>query len=632
MIPWTPLEARWRDALLAAMIPPDGDRPGLAELDLRAFWQAFEASAPPLLQLGLRAAVAALTLSPPFLLRDVRPFPLLSRAERDRLLEHASASSSFSLRQMVLLLKTVACFAYFREPSTRRAYGEPPLLGPAPAAALDVVDGAALSGVHRCAADIVVVGSGPAGATVARALARAGASVLVIEEGPLVAPAQFAEDAFSAMSHLYRDMGTSMFLGRSPFPFVQGRVVGGTSVVNGAISWRLPRDVHSQWVAGDPALEEALAWNDVEALTDAIESELSIAPTEASIAGPNNDLLGRGAEALGLAHRPISRNVRGCRGLGRCLQGCPEGNKMSMDRSYLPEACAQGARILALARVLRIHHRRGRAVGVEGVAASGARVVATAHKAVVLAASAIQTPVLLWQSGLRQGPVGENLQCHPGVSMAGYFDDPVRMWTGATQGHEVIGLRREGIKLEALGYDMAVTAMRLKSVGGGFARDLRALDHWCNWGAAIRAQSRGRVRPGLRRALVTFSLNEADLRTIRRGVRVLGEVMLAAGARYVTPGVFGWRDRVTDPATMARFEAEGSLDARSYALVATHLFGTCRMGSDPQRSVVRPDFRHHATEGLYVADSSVFPTNTGVNPQTSIIALAALCARSLLRG
>jgi len=55
------------------------------------------------------------------------------------------------------------------------------------------------------------------------------------------------------------------------------------------------------------------------------------------------------------------------------------------------------------------------------------------------------------------------------------------------------------------------------------------------------------------------------------------------------------------------------------------------MGSDPTQSVVRPDFRHHALRGLYLADSSVFPSNIGVNPQTSIIALAKLCARSIAR-
>jgi choline dehydrogenase-like flavoprotein len=62
----------------------------------------------------------------------------------------------------------------------------------------------------------------------------------------------------------------------------------------------------------------------------------------------------------------------------------------------------------------------------------------------------------------------------------------------------------------------------------------------------------------------------------------------------------------------------------------THMFGTCRMGSDPERSVVGPDFRHHAVDGLYVADSSVFPSNLGVNPQIPVMAVATLCGRRVL--
>jgi choline dehydrogenase-like flavoprotein len=120
-----------------------------------------------------------------------------------------------------------------------------------------------------------------------------------------------------------------------------------------------------------------------------------------------------------------------------------------------------------------------------------------------------------------------------------------------------------------------------------------------------------------------------DVVQLRRGVRVLGEMMLAAGAEFVTPGVFGWHEKVTDRAVMARFEDDGPLDPKAYTMVVTHMFGTCRMGADPSASVVRPDFRHHAVEGLYVADSSVFPTNTGVNPQTSIMALASICGRRI---
>ena len=72
------------------------------------------------------------------------------------------------------------------------------------------------------------------------------------------------------------------------------------------------------------------------------------------------------------------------------------------------------------------------------------------------------------------------------------------------------------------------------------------------------------------------------------------------------------------------------LDPRAYLLGVGHIFGTCRMGSDPAASVVAPDFRVHATENLYVVDASVFPSNIGVNPQLAVMTLARHAAHGVL--
>ena len=492
------------------------------------------------------------------------------------------------------------------------------------------IDGQDVTRPLQLEADVVIVGSGPAGSTVAALAAAAGASVVVVEEGPCVPPDAYEESAFGAMAATYRDMGASVVLGPSPMPYVQGRMVGGSSPINGAICWRLPRDVHQAWVTADPALADALPWDALEAATDAIEARLGVAPTDAAIAGRKNLLMAQGAEALGLAHRPIRRNVVGCEGLGRCLQGCPRGHKQSVEATLLADALAAGATLVHGTKVVAIGCAGGRATGVRGVAAAGGAVRVTARRAVVVAASAVQTPVLLLASGLRHGPVGRHFQCHPGVSMAGRFAEPVRMWEGATQGHEVTGLRQEGLKFEALGMGLAVLASRLEGVGTELSAGVAELDHWLDWGVAIRAQAEGRVRRVLGRTVVTYRATPGDIRLFRRGLRVLGEMMLAAGAEEVAPGVKGFDARVRTVADLVRLEQDGPSDPRAYLSAITHMFGTARMGSDPRRSVVRPDFRHHLTDGLYVADSSVFPTSLGVNPQVPIMAMATLCARRVL--
>ena len=63
--------------------------------------------------------------------------------------------------------------------------------------------------------------------------------------------------------------------------------------------------------------------------------------------------------------------------------------------------------------------------------------------------------------------------------------------------------------------------------------------------------------------------------------------------------------------------------------VAAHLFGTAVAGSDPSRSVVDSELQSHEVRGLYVMDASIFPTNMGVNPQHSIMAVVYRAAEAL---
>lgn len=492
------------------------------------------------------------------------------------------------------------------------------------------IDGRNLRGTLELQADIVIVGSGPAGSAAAREASRLGANVIVVEEGRFITPNEFPESSFASMALAYRDMGASVVFGKAPIPFIQGKMIGGSSPINGAICWRMPKDIHAEWLRADPGLAEALPWDEIEAITDELETRLNVKPTDPRIAGRKNQLMALGAEALGLEHRPIRRNVSDCEGLGRCMQGCPKGRKLSVDATLLADAETQGTMVISSVEITEIEKHRQRVTGVRGKSASGKNVRIRAHRAVILAASAVQTPALLLKNGIDHGPVGQGFSCHPGVSMAGRFPDPVRMWEGATQGHEVIGLRHEGLKFEALGFGLAILAGRLGGVGRDFAKEVADMAHQVDWGAAVRAEARGRVRIVGGKARVTYTPTARDVALFRRGLRVMGEMMLAAGADYVSPGVRGFMQRTSSVDDLVRLEKEGPTNPAAFTAAITHMFGTCVMGSHPETSVVRPDFRHVAMDSLYIADSSVFPSNLGVNPQIPIMAVATLAARSAM--
>lgn len=122
---WSERERRWRDALLAAMIPAsalDSEQPGLEAVDTEPFWNEMERAAPPLLRLGLRFAVWVLTWAPLLLIGRAHSFRRLAGPEQDRVLERAASSRFYLLRQLVMMLKAMACFAYFRVPTARRRF------------------------------------------------------------------------------------------------------------------------------------------------------------------------------------------------------------------------------------------------------------------------------------------------------------------------------------------------------------------------------------------------------------------------------------------------------------------------------------------------------------------------------
>jgi len=630
-----PRERVWAEALFEAILGPVEEHglPSFAAVDKTSFYAAIDRAPGPQFSPGLRGMVTAATLAT--VPRFGRPFHALDRAQRLAAIDAMATDSRFVIRQILSTLKILATFAYYEDAGVRARCGadvdREPRVDPRHGAKSSVVhlDGRDLERPRSFDADVVIVGSGPAGATVARALAARGMDVVVLEEGFEARPESFVASGLQAMARLYREMGTSMALGNVPMPYLQGVAVGGTSVVNGAISWRFSKETLEGWIAADPALARTLDPDRIKTHEDALWERLGIAPTDDSIAGAKNLLLGKGASALSVASRPISANGVGGRGRGRGLQGGPHGANLLLARNWLCDAGRGGGRGLAGMRVDRVLHDGRRAIGVAGTSASGQRFDVLARRAVVLAASAIGTPALLLRSGIDHGPVGRHLTAHPGVSVTGRFAEAVTNHRGATQGHEVTGLRGEGLKVEALGFDVSILASRVPGYGTSLAPRLAALDRFAVWGTALRAKGEGSVRLIGGRAQVFYSLHADDVVRARRAVRVMGDLLLAAGATEVYPGVPGFDAVVRDRETMARFEREGSLSARAYTMSMTHLFGTTRMGSDPSRSVVSPSFEHHAVRDLFVADSSVFPGNLGVNPQVPIMTLASVCAEGI---
>jgi choline dehydrogenase-like flavoprotein len=274
---------------------------------------------------------------------------------------------------------------------------------------------------------------------------------------------------------------------------------------------------------------------------------------------------------------------------------------------------------------------RKRATGVRAVGPGGRRLVVRAP-VVVVAAGAVQTPVLLQRSGVRSpsGQLGRNLVVHPGANVAALFDEPVRGWEGVHQAYQVHEFRDDGVLMAAVNLPPGLVAGAIGLDREALGPVMARYDRMVTAGVLVDDTGRGRVHAVGGRPVVRYDLAEDDARRIVAAVADLCRLLFAAGATAIHLP-FAGLDPLTKQ-TQAEELREISIDRSRMAVSTVHLMGTARMGGDPVRAVCGPDGAVHDRAGLYVADASLLPTPLGLNPQETIMALATVVARGLIEG
>jgi len=407
--------------------------------------------------------------------------------------------------------------------------------------------------------DAIVVGTGPGGASTARELARAGARVLVLEQGS-AAPLSGTLGQMAAMVL----PGRGAWLHRDASLLVAGTTLGGSSALNFATA------------ADPPAAMFAAHGIDLAPALGALRAELPLAPLPDPLVGPMAARIMIAARAAGFAWHKLDKMIRPetCRsGCWRCVYGCPYGAKWSA-RDFVDEACRTGAVLLARSRVRRVLLENGRASGVE-FRRDGVLQTARAPL-VVLAGGGIGSPRLLHASGL--GPRGAPFFSDPVVAVMGTVDDvdggaEVPMAAGASFPEDGIALA--DLTLPAPMYAaFALQAGRVDRVGA-HRRSLSIM-------VKIRDDIGGAVGP----RWVDKRLTAGDRAKLDKGVGMARAILAQAGARHV---------------------------------FATHRFAAHPGGSVRIGEGVDSELR--AAPGLYVCDASVIPQPWGLPPTLTLLCL-----------
>ncbi len=496
----------------------------------------------------------------------------------------------------------------------------------------------------RLEADVIVVGSGTGGAIAAYELARAGRKVIILEAGRYVPSNTFKEDLADSMQRMYQDNGLQTNA-TGDLILLQGAMVGGSSVIDATICERLPKDVLQVWQK-DHGLDN-LTMEDMEAHYKKVEGRLGVHENEPHEINDCANIVVSGCEVMGWSWRPVSRNVRQCALTGHCISGCASDRKQSELVTHLPWALAHGAELYSDAYVDFVNIRNGRASGVEGriIDPETKEVVSRFFadaQLVVLAAGAVQTPLILQKSGIgaQSGMVGRNLAVHPSVTVIGRFPEPIYGWRGALTGVKVDEFRRPEnghvLMVTALAAPMQLISQGELGEGDAHVSFMESYRHYSALNVFVHDHGQGYVHwtgdvdTGEKR--IDWNLSRDEFAHFREALKHAGRIMFAAGAEKVHLPAYNLT------AASNVFELDKAVNQIEYGALGFYTLrmlsyepqGTCRMGRDPFKSVVNPWGECHDVKGLFVTDASLMPTGTTVPVHMTVAALSSYIVENIL--
>ncbi|MEH6345988.1 MAG: GMC family oxidoreductase [Bermanella sp.] len=422
--------------------------------------------------------------------------------------------------------------------------------------------------------DTLIVGSGPAGATLAHELSKRGKKVAILEWGKH----EPIKGTFSQMAKMAAIPGKGAFINSDFSLLLRGITSGGSSTINFATALAPPLDYFKE-VGID--------------LTQEIEDVKKLVPLETlpdSLMGPMAHTISNAATALGLNWQKLEKFIHmdQCRSrCHRCSYGCPYDAKWSA-RHPLEAALKLGARLITQAKVSRVLTEHGKAVAVEYSQAGQTKTIYA--RQVVLSAGGLGSPRILQNSKIK----GANFE----KAGKDYFVDPVIAVMGSIKGmksgREVpmaagLHLPDEGIMLS----DLTLPRPLFQAFSAQVGRFDRLLSHQSTLTIMVKIKDElgGKVGPNW----LNKTLSQADKQKLEKGCKIAEDILKQAGASHIF---------------------------RSHHFAA-HPGGTAKIGE-----VVNADLQTQV-EGLYVCDASVIPKAWGLPPSYTLICLGLRLAKHL---
>jgi choline dehydrogenase-like flavoprotein len=462
--------------------------------------------------------------------------------------------------------------------------------------------------------DIIVIGSGAAGSVMAYEQAKNGKSVLVLEKGKRNDSSTFEHDELQMYARLYK-LGGLQTTTDNDTTIAQGETLGGSTVINNAIWLRANLDrVLPEWHAYGAQVPKA----EIEESYAYLEEKLNVTKLDINVANKGTHHFLSACEKAGVKAKILDNNRKECIGCGWCNYGCKYDRKTSMLVTFIPWAEKLGVHFATEVKNAKVVHRDKVTKGVTFEIDSKSFSISAPK--VIVSAGAIGSSAVLLNSKINpKGNVGTGLHLLGGFFVNAEMPEKVN-------GYEGIGLTC----LADVGPDHVVETwfappgiFALTMAGWFRDHHERMLKYpfFLMAGVMVGSKPTGRIKLKKNgQVAINFKFDNDDLSRMRQGFKKLAMILFKGGAKRVMPSSFKDMEfkNIHDLVNVDRWIKK----PEDLTLGSSHPQGGNRMSDDPKKGVVDSGFKVHGYEGVYVVDTSIFPSNLWVNCQATVMAVS----------
>jgi choline dehydrogenase-like flavoprotein len=505
-----------------------------------------------------------------------------------------------------------------------------------------------------CDVDVCVIGSGAAGAILATKLAESGKSVALLEKGGYYDGESMNQREADMIPLLWKNAGAN-FTSNLRIAVAQGCCLGGSTVINDAVCFRIPEIVIDQWNKNGVSITKA-EWDKA---NDEVSERIHVTEVTEEELNTNAKKLKEACEIYRIDNKPIkhSKNHRNCGQsfsnpdlhscvkCGFCHIGCHYDTKQSMLVTYIHDALNNDKlnyTVYCNCQADKItHNNDGIATGIDGVFIDSSgnekyRIRVNA-KVIIVSAGSVASSNLLQKSQIGDLKVGKGVALHPAPFVIGHFKENIYGNRGIPMSYTcnqfgvTNGVENGGFLIESIFLPIFQMAIAIPTFAADHKRMMMEFDRYAMAGIMTRDEPTGRVSISYNgNPKLEYNLSTQTIDSMARGMAIVAKMWFDVGATSV----------ITSHIDIPEIKTKADIPNIKYAVRnnpngllvgSAHPQGGNRMGDDREECIVDSDCKVFGFNNLYVCDASVFPTALGVNPQLTVMALATITANKIIK-